>query len=287
VVQARNAELEAKRVAALLSKGVAAQADFDQAQTAAEALAAAVQADQAAAQNARLQLEYCTLRAPLDGRVGSVFLNQGNVIKANDLTMVVINQTRPVYVTFSAPEQRLPEIRRSLAAGALPVRAVVPGDEGPPAEGQLSFIDNAVDETTGMIRLKATFENGDERLWPGQFVNVVLTLATQPRAIVVPSRAVQTSQQGRFVFVVKPDLGVEVRPVEIGQAIENDVIIEKGLQVGERVVTDGLLRLTAESKVEIGGGAAGAPERRTGGEPAAPAATEGSGAAKTGGGTPR
>ncbi|MBM4141021.1 MAG: efflux RND transporter periplasmic adaptor subunit [Nitrospira sp.] len=175
-------------------------------------------------------------------------------IKANaDNPMVVINQIQPIYVTFSVPEQNLQEIKKYIAVRKLSVQALIPGDENSPVQGIITFVDNTVDISTGTIKLKGTFENKGKRLWPGQFVNVVLTLTTQPDAIVVPSHAVQTGQQGLYVFVVKSDLTVESRPVVIGRTMNGEVVIEKGLAPGEQVVTDGQLRLVPGAKVEIKG----------------------------------
>ena len=202
-------------------------------------------------ETARIQLGYCSIRAPISGRTGSLLVQQGNIIKANDLPIVLINQITPIYVTFALPEQNLPEIKKHMMAGALKAEAVIPGDEKPPEQGILTFVDNAVDTATGTIKLKGTFENHEKRLWPGQFVDVVLTLTTRPNAILVPSQAIQTGQEGPYVFVVKPDLTVESRPVAVGHSLDNMTVVAKGLQPGETVVTTGQLRLVAGGKVEI------------------------------------
>jgi membrane fusion protein, multidrug efflux system len=212
---------------------------------------AAVRADRAAVENAKVQLSYCTLSSPIDGRTGNLMIQQGNVVKANDIPLVVINQVTPIYVSFSVPEQYLPEIRKYRDAGTLKVEARLPGGEDRPETGSISFIDNAVDTATGMIRLKGTFTNTSRRLWPGQFVNVVLTLTTLAGAVVVPTQAVQTGQQGQYLFVIKPDLTVEARPVTAGRTLAGETVIDKGLQPGEQVVTDGQLRLSPGSKVEV------------------------------------
>ena len=166
----------------------------------------------------------------------------------------MINQITPIYVDFSVPEQFLPEIKKHMAAGKLGVKAVIPNDEGSPESGVLTFVNNTVDSNTGTILLKGTFPNARRRLWPGQFVNVVLTLSARPNAVIVPTRAIQTGQEGQFVFVVRPDRTVESRSVVVGAAFDADTVIEKGLQVGESVVTDGQLRLVPGSRVEIKGG---------------------------------
>jgi multidrug efflux system membrane fusion protein len=173
------------------------------------------------------------------------------MIKENaDTAMVVINQIQPIYVSFAIPEQNLAEVRKYMAVEQVPVEAVIAGQENPEA-GVLSFINNTVDTATGTIQCKATFVNTHKRLWPGLFINVVVKLSTQPNAVLAPSQALQTSQEGQIVFVVKPDLTVEVRAVEAGRAIDGDVIITKGLKPGEQVVTDGQLRLAPGAKVQI------------------------------------
>ena len=249
---ATKAQADAGRYAELIRKQFVSQQDYDQAKATAESLGATVNADQVAVQNAKLNLSYCYIKAPISGRTGSLIAHQGNMIKDNaDTAMVVINQIQPIYVTFALPEQNLAAVRKYMAVEKVPVSAVIAGQENNPEMGVLSFIDNTVDKTTGTILCKATFTNESKRLWPGLFVNVVVQLSTQPNAILVSSQAVQTSQEGQIVFVVKPDLTVEIRPVEVGRPINGDVIITKGLKPGERVVTDGQLRLVPGAKVEI------------------------------------
>jgi len=178
--------------------------------------------------------------------------HEGNLIKANaDTPMVVINQVQPIYVTFSVPEQNLSEIKKYMAGGKLKVEAMLSKEDEKHEQGVLTFVDNAVDPATGTIKLKGTFENKGKRLWPGQFVNAVLTLTSQPDAIVVPSQAIQTGQNGHYVFVIKTDLTVEDRPLLVGRTLNNETVIQKGLQAGEKVVTDGQLRLVPGAKVEI------------------------------------
>ena len=249
---ATKAQADAGRYAELIRKQFVSQQDYDQAKATAESLGATVNADQVAVQNAKLNLSYCYIKAPISGRTGSLIAHQGNMIKDNaDTAMVVINQIQPIYVSFALPEQNLAAVRKYMAAEKVTVSAVIAGQENNPEMGVLSFIDNTVDKTTGTILCKATFTNESKRLWPGLFVNVVVQLSTQPNAILVSSQAVQTSQEGQIVFVVKPDLTVEIRPVEVGRPINGDVIITKGLKPGERVVTDGQLRLVPGAKVEI------------------------------------
>jgi multidrug efflux system membrane fusion protein len=278
-VQAKNAEVEAKRYEFLIEKKVVAKQQYDQFRTNAEALDASVRADKASlesakaavresqaavenakatvradravVENARIQLGYCSIRSPMNGRTGSLIVQEGNMIKENDIAMVVINQITPIYVAFSVPEQHLAEIKKYMAGGKLKVEAVIPNDEARPENGTISFIDNTIDTATATIRLKGTFANKEKRLWPGQFVRVVLTLTEEPNAIVVPSQAIQTGQEGQYVFVVKPDLTVESRPVVLGLTLNNETIIQKGIHPGENVVTDGQLHLYPGAKVEI------------------------------------
>jgi len=250
IAQAELAHVQVKRYAALLKEGVIAKEQYDQIQSNGDALDAAVEADKAAVENSRVQLQYCSIYSPINGRVGTLLIHQGNMIKANDVPLVNINQIEPIRVAFMVPEQYLGEVKRFAAGGKLPVQAAIQG-QGKPSIGKLSFIDNTVDSTTGTIKLKGEFVNNDRRLWPGQFVNVTLTLNTQPNAIVVPSQAVNTGQQGQFVFVIKPDMTVETRPVTVIRSGNGQTVIDKGVTAGERVVTDGQVRLVPGAKVEI------------------------------------
>ena len=289
--QLRNAETQAKRYEDLFKRELVSQEQYDQIRTNAEALTATVRADQAdvksaeetvradqaairsaeqtvradeaAVESAKVQLGYTTIRSPVDGRAGSLMLTQGNVVRSGgttDSTLLVINQVRPIYVSFTVPQQQLPAIKRYMAGGKLTVAAVPAGDPRP-VTGVVTFIDNAVDQTTGTIRLKATFGNEEGRLWPGQFSNVTLTLASEPNTIVVPSTAVQTGQQGAYVFVVKPDTTVDLRRVTVARTQGSDTVVAKGLAAGESVVVDGLARLTQGAKVEVR-----TPESRAAGE---------------------
>ncbi len=251
IVQAKNAEEEARRYAYLVEKNYVAREQYDQMKTNAEAFKATVESDRAAVNNARIQLQYCYIRCPIDGRAGSILVQLGNVVKANDVPLVTINQINPIYVTFSAPEQDLAEIRKYMGRGKVKVDALLSGEEKTPEQGTLTFIDNQVDLTTGTVKLKGTFENQDRRLWPGQFVNAVLILTTQPKATVIPSQAVQTGQQGQYVFVVKPDRTVDMRSVVVSRTVGGDSVISQGLVPGEDVVTDGQLRLSPGARVEI------------------------------------
>jgi len=246
-----NAEKDVKRYAFLIEKDLVPRQQYDQVVSNAAALEATVNADRAMVENARVQLSYCYISSPVGGRTGSLFVKEGNVVKANDSTLVTINQITPINVTFSVPQQYLPEIRKYRGARTLGVEAAIPEQEDRPAQGTLTFIGNAVDNATGTIQLKGTFPNKDRRLWPGQYVNIVLTLTTKPNAVVVPTPAVQTGQRGQYVFIVKPDLTVDSRPVVSGETIGGETVIEKGVRAGERVVTDGQLRLVPGARVEI------------------------------------
>jgi multidrug efflux system membrane fusion protein len=257
ISQMEYAREEARRYEELVKRGYVAKDQYEQFRTNAVALEATVNADKAVLDNARLQLKYCYIYSPVTGRTGVLVSNQGNLIKANaDNAMVVINQIQPIYVDFSVPEQSLADIKKYMASGKLKVAAFISkkeesGNDGGPEEGLLSFVDNTVDPTTGTIKLKATFENPKKRLWPGQFVDAMLTLTSQPNAVVAPSSAVQTGQNGQYVFVVRKDNTVESRPVVVNMTSGDESVIGKGLNPGETVVTDGQLRLVPDAKVEI------------------------------------
>ncbi|MGP8246039.1 MAG: efflux RND transporter periplasmic adaptor subunit [Bryobacteraceae bacterium] len=261
--QARFAESDAARQAELNKAGLTPRSTFDQAQATAassrasdradeasiETAKAALAADQAAVETARLNVSFCRIRAPLAGRTGNLLVHPGNLVKVNDVALVVINRIAPIFVDFSVPEENLGAIRRLNANHPLPVK--VQQRDGPPAvaSGYLSVIDNTVDSTTGGIHLKATFDNTGGLLWPGQFVNVTLTLDTRRDAALVPSEAVQSGQTGSFVYAVKKDHTVEIRPVVTGRAFENKIVIEKGVGPGDTVVTDGQMRLFPGAKI--------------------------------------
>lgn len=251
IAQAENARIEARRYSQLAEQGIVPRETSDQRASTADALDAAVRADRAAIDAAKLNIEYCTITSPMDGRTGTLLVYPGTLVKANDVpVLVVINQISPTYVEFSVPEQNLAAIKRRMATSQLPVEVAIP-DDPKPARGLLTFVDNTVDRATGTIRLRATFENEDARLWPAQFVNVTLTLDEQKDAIVVSSQAVQTGQGGQYVFVVKPDSTAEMRPVVVARSTDGQAVIEKGLQAGETVVTDGQVALVPNAKVTI------------------------------------
>ncbi len=246
-----NARRDVERLAKLASKDYVAKQSFDEITTNADSLDASVRGDEAAVEAARVQLSFTEIRAPIDGRIGVVNLPRGNIVRANDsMPLVTLNQLRPIDVEFVVPQVELPGIRAAMAAAPLTTSVTVPGDDGPPLAGRLTFIDNTVDAATGTIELKATFENDDTRLWPGQFVNVVLRLRVDPAALVVPDAAILRSQAGPYVFVVGEDSTVEMRPVTVERSHAGDSVIAAGLAPGERVVVDGQLRLTPGALVE-------------------------------------
>jgi multidrug efflux system membrane fusion protein len=290
----QNAKAQQSRADALFQKGLLARDQYESLRASADALTATVEADKAAIETARLNLKYTDITAPISGRTGALGAHVGDLVRANDTTpLVVINQMAPIYVTFSVPGRFLSDIRRYQAQKPLSVIATPPsalGDdsaapagsgrasqpggagsgsgEGPAqtsgsARGLLTFIDNTVDSTTAMIRLKATFPNSDGRLWPGAFVQVALDLTIQADAVVVPSTAVQASQDGQYVYVVNSDRRVEMRPVRVERQQGSDAVIASGVAAGEVVVTDGHLRLTPGASVSE----RGAPGRESGSSP--------------------
>jgi membrane fusion protein, multidrug efflux system len=210
-----------------------------------------VASDKAAIENFKAMLTYYTIVAPIDGRVGVITIKAGNSIKANDLPLATINQIKPIYVAFSLPQSELPAIRDAMSRGPVAVGVRAAGDIGNPVTGVIAFFDNNVDTTSGTINVRAKFENDDQRLWPGQFVNVTATTRVDENAVVVPPAAVQVGQDGKYVFVIKPDMTAEARPVTISRTVDGKSVVAKGLAEGERVVIDGQLRLTDGVRVEI------------------------------------
>jgi multidrug efflux system membrane fusion protein len=254
IAQAANAKVVAQRYTDLAKSGIATTEQLETSRTSAAALDATVEADKAAVENAKVQLQYATIASPIDGRTGALMVHEGNLVRAADLApLVVINQVAPIYVSFAIPESRLPELKRFLAQGMLQVEAKPPNDEGPSSHGHITFVDNSVDQTTGTIRIKATFTNEDHRLWPGSFVNVVVALTKDPTAVVVPTAAVQVGQQGQYAYVVKGDHAVEYRAVVVERTAGLETVIKSGLKPAETVVTDGQLRIVAGSHVSIKG----------------------------------
>lgn len=272
--QAKYAETDASLQSELSKGGLTSKSQFDQSKTNAdvahasanatqatiESARAALRADQAAIETAKLNLSYCNIPAPLSGRTGNLLVHAGNLVKVNDVPLVVIHQVSPIFVDFSVPEQQLGAIRRLSRNRQLVVHVSSQDDPGRTASGVLSVIDNTVDSTTGTIHLKATFDNKDGMLWPGQFVTATLTLDTIQNADVVPAVSVQTGQQGPYVFAVTANNTVEIRPVTVGRTFGDRVVIEKGVGPGDTVVTDGFLVLFPGAAVHIvdapkGGGA--------------------------------
>jgi multidrug efflux system membrane fusion protein len=250
--QAANAKVIAQRMEDLVERGVGTREQRDTARTTAAALDAVVGANRAAVENAKVQLQYATIRAPIAGRTGALMVHAGNLVRANDqLPLVVINQVSPIYVSFGIPEALLPDLRRYMAMRELEVEALPPNEEIAPASGRITFVDNQVDQTTGTIRIKATFANSNRRLWPGQFVNVRVRLATDARAVVVPSVAVQAGPQGQYVYVVKNDQTVEMRPVVVMRTAGQETVVKEGVKPGETVVLDGQLRLVPGSRISV------------------------------------
>src|SRR5664279_2285579 len=269
---AKYQDAQAKRYGELFQAGVISKDQAEQLRAAADAGAQAVNADQAAiasaqaaigaskatAENAKVQLGFTTIYSPINGRTGNLTVKLGNVVTANNMDMMTINQVEPIYVTFSVPESQLTAIKKYMAMGSLTVRArPQDADTGNEERGALTFVDNTVDVTTGTIKLKGTFPNTGHKLWPGQFVRVTLRLTTQQNAVVVPNEAIQTGQTGAFVYVVKEDKTVESRPVVTGTRVEQDMVVSEGLAVGETVVTEGQLRLAPGSKVVVRDGRGG------------------------------
>lgn len=262
--QLKNATAQRQRAEDLLTRGILARSDYDTNVAAAAALEATLAADRAQVEQARLNLQYAQIASPLDGRTGALNTHVGDLVRTNDaLPMVTINQVTPIYVTFSVPARFLNDIRK--AGSVLPVtatnqkagvQAAQPSSKMPSAplnaKGIVTFVDNAVDPTTATIKLKASFPNLDRELWPGLFVQVSLQLALQPHAVVVPSVALQTSQQGQYIYVVKADKTVEMRPVTIDRQQGDETVIADGLKGGEEIVTQGQLRLTPGAHVTTG-----------------------------------
>jgi len=265
IANEKYAQDQATRYRGLFDQGVVSREQADQMRSSADALSqtvladkaaiesarAQIVADKAAVENVQVQLNYTTIQSPINGRTGSIAVKQGNVVAANTTELMTITEVQPIYVTFSVPEAQLGDIKRYMGQGQLPVHAAPQADTGVQESGVLTFIDNAVDATTGTIKLKGTFPNEDNKLWPGEFVRVKLGLTTRPHATVVPNQAVQTGQDGQFVYVVKRDRTVEMRPVVTGTRVDQELVIDRGLEPGETVVTEGQLRLTPGSHVQV------------------------------------
>jgi multidrug efflux system membrane fusion protein len=267
----------------LASNANASAQSVDADRAAIDSAQAQIEADQANIGNLRVQLSYCVQTASIEGRTGNVTVKKGNIVSANTVEVLTINEVTPIYVTFSVPEAKLNDIRKYMAVGKLPVLAKAQDEAGPGETGAVTFIDNSVDTTTGTIKIKGTFENKDLKLWPGQFLNVTLRLTTQANAVTVPNEAVQNGQDGQFIYVVQSDHTVAARPVTIGERIDQDLVIQKGLEAGETVVTQGQLRLQPGSQVSIGDGNGGGGGGRRGGDKGSGGGFKGKGSVADGG----
>jgi multidrug efflux system membrane fusion protein len=250
--QEEHSQQQSARYTSLEKQGIVSREQAEQMLTQANADSSAVEADKAGVESARVQLLYTDIYAPIDARTGALLINLGNLIKANDTPFLVqLNQVSPIYVTFSVPENSLALIRKYFPARKLTVFAYPNGQTQNPAEGYLSFIDNNVDMTTGTLKLKATFPNKDRRLWPGEFVDAVLQLSVQKDAVVVQTRAIQTGQQGEYVYVVTSQDTAEARPVKTAGTYQDLTVVSDGVKAGERVVINGQLRVTPNAKVLV------------------------------------
>ena len=246
-----NSRKDYERYSKLVTDGIVTQEQAEGYRTRADSAVDDVAADVAAVENARAQLSFCTIAAPISGRLGALAIDRGNVVKANDTVLVTINKLTPVNASFTVTDKDLPAVKRQMAAGKVTVTAEVPGTPALKETGAITFIDNSIDPATGTIRMKASFDNAKKLLWPGQFVNLSITMALLNNAVVVPSQAIQTGQKGQFVFVVAKDGTAEIRPVSSGPVASGMTVIEKGLQAGEQVVIDGQMRVIPGGKVEI------------------------------------
>jgi multidrug efflux system membrane fusion protein len=225
--------------------------DFDARKSAVESAEATLKQNRAAVENARLNLEYCTIRSPINGRAGQRAVDVGNVVSANNGSLLVIQRLDPIYADFTVTESELSGVQRNMAKQALKVEVRLPDDGTEPREGNLTFLDNSVQEGSGTVKLRATLNNNDRSLWPGRFVKVRLILQTQRDAVLVPADAPQLSAKGPFVYVVKPDSSAELRPVKVGQRQEELIVIKDGLKADERVVVSGQLGVTPGGKVRV------------------------------------
>src|SRR6266567_4924190 len=248
---AANSRAQAQRLAKLLSDGVVSPSDADASTSAAAAAEATLAANEAALKTAQVNLEYCKIYSPMDGRTGAVLVKPGNLVKVADVPIVVIKRLSPIPVDFTVPQEYLPDVKKYLAARPLRVEATVPNSSGRPEVGKLVFVDNAIDTTTGTIRVRALFDNSSNALWPGLYVNTLMTLAEQSNATVIPSQAITAGQQGSFVYVVQADGTVAPRAVASSRSVEGQAVIDKGLKPGETVVTDGQVRLVPGARVQI------------------------------------
>jgi multidrug efflux system membrane fusion protein len=245
------AKINFDRVASVTDQRAVARQDFDAKKNAVEVAEAQVKQNQAALESARLNLDYCTIRSPINGRAGQRLVDLGNVVTANNSALLVIQRLDPIYADFTITEKDLSAVQRNMALGTLSVQVRLPDEPDKPRDGKLTFLDNSVQDGTGTVKLRATITNGDRRFWPGRFANIRLILGMQHNAVLVPAEAPQTSAKGPFVYVVKEDATAELRPVTVGQRQGDLVVIDKGLNSGERVVTNGQLGVTPGGKVNM------------------------------------
>jgi multidrug efflux system membrane fusion protein len=264
LAQQKYVQEQAARFTRLFQEGIISKDQAEQMRTGADTISHVIMADQAAVRsaeaaagagraavaNAKVQLSYTAIWSPIDGRTGNLLVKEGNLVTANTTDLITINQVNPIYVTFAVPEAHLPAIKQYMAKGSLPVAAALQDGASLQEVGRLAFVDNMVDPTTGTIKLKGVFTNQEAKLWPGQFVRVALRLTTQTNALVVPNQAIQAGQAGPFVYVVKPDRSVEPRSVVTGARVDQDIVVQSGLQAGETVVTEGHLRLAPGMRVQ-------------------------------------
>jgi multidrug efflux system membrane fusion protein len=246
-----GAERDLRRYTELVAKSATPVTNLDGAKTQVAIFNGAVAADQASIENLKVQLSFCTISAPIDGRVGLIAIKEGNSIKANDIPLATINQIQPIYVGFSLPQVDLPALKTAMDHSPVEVNVRAQGDEGVPITGLVEFYDSAVDSSTGTIVVRAKFANDELRLWPGQYVNVAVALGTEPDALTVPQTAVQVGQAGNYVFVITPERKAEVRPVKATRTVDGKTVIGSGLKEGEEVAVDGQLRLSNGTRVEI------------------------------------
>jgi multidrug efflux system membrane fusion protein len=245
------ARINFSRVASVTDPRAVSRQDYDAKKNAVAVAEAQLQQNQAAVENAQLNLDYCTIRSPINGRAGQRLVDVGNVVNANNSTLLVIQRLDPVYADFTIPENELTAVQQNMARGTLTAEVRLPDGPGEPREGELTFLDNSVQEGTGTVKLRATVANKDRRFWPGRFVQIRLVLSTRKDAVLIPAEAPQMSAKGQFVYVVKTDSTAELRPVTVGQRQGDLVVIDRGLKAGERVVTNGQLGVTPGGQVKI------------------------------------
>ncbi|HEX2886923.1 efflux RND transporter periplasmic adaptor subunit [Vineibacter terrae] len=250
--QLENARRDLARLEPLARAGAVSRQLLDQAVGNVAALEGTLAADQAQVESSKVQLSYTEIRAPIGGRIGTIGTRLGTSVRAADATAVVtINQLDPIYVNYAVPQRELAALQDAMTAGSVPVRVVVAGREKQPLEGKVAYIDNTIDATSGTLSVRATVANPDRRLWPGQFVNTTTTVRIDQQAVVIPAEALQTGQNGTFVFLIKPDMTVTTRPVVVDRVLGDSAVIRSGIAAGDKVVTSGQLRLSEGSKVEI------------------------------------